>query len=98
MRTDCGVDTQAVRTKDAEILEKVERWGTRLHRKKNDRWTSHTMGQTQHKGSQAAAAAVLTPQHGTKKAAGQAAFSYRDNESATACSKIEFTFGTEHLR
>jgi hypothetical protein len=33
-----------------------------------------------------------------KKAAGQAAFSYRDNELATACSKIQFIFGTELLR
>jgi len=33
-----------------------------------------------------------------KKAAGQAAFSYTDNERATACFKIQFIFGTEHLR
>jgi hypothetical protein len=33
-----------------------------------------------------------------KKAAGQAAFSYTDNESATACSITEFIIGTEHLR
>jgi len=59
--------TQVIRTKDAEILEKVERWGSRLHRKKTDRWTSYTMGQTQHKGSQAAAAAVRTPQNGTQE-------------------------------
>ena len=32
-----------------------------------------------------------------KKAAGQAAFPYRDKERATACSKIQFIFRTEHL-